>query len=48
MEQLPDELRLRAWLSVLRDVDKEYPGNRTMTNVMKQIEARLKWHEKDK
>lgn len=39
---------LRQWLDTLKDVEKEYPGNRTMTNVMSNIEARLKFYERKK
>lgn len=44
--QLPDELRLRAWLSVLADVAKEYPGHRTLSNIITNIESRLSYYEK--
>ena len=38
-------LRLRAQLSVLRDVQKNYPG-RTIENIIQNLEARLDYHIK--
>lgn len=38
-------LRLRAQLSVLRDIQKNYPG-RTIENIIQNLEARLDYHIK--
>lgn len=37
--------KLRAWLSVLKDVVKEY-RTRTIENVIDNVEARVKYEEK--
>ena len=37
-------LRLRAQLSVLKDVAREYPG-RTIENIITNLEARIKVYE---
>ena len=39
-------LRLRAQLSVLRDIQKHYPG-RTIENIIQNIEAILDYHSKN-
>lgn len=42
-----NELRIRAQLSVLRDVQKEYTG-RTIDNIIDNLQARLDFYEKVK
>ena len=37
-----EENRLKAQLSVLQDVLEEYDGYRTLTNVIQNIESRIK------
>lgn len=39
-----DYYKLRAWLSVLRDVATEYSG-RTLDNIIQNVEARVKDYE---
>ena len=40
-------LKLRAWASVLRDVQKDY-GSSTIANAIKQIESRICYIEENK
>jgi hypothetical protein len=42
-----NELRIRAQLSVLRDVQKEYTG-RTIDNIIDNLQARLDYYERAK
>ena len=46
-DQIYNELRIRAQLSVLRDVQKEYTG-RTIDNIIDNLQARLDYYEKVK
>ena len=39
--------RLRCWLSVLKEVRKEYSG-RTIDNIIQNIEARIKYLDKER
>lgn len=39
--------RLRVWLSILQEVRKEYAG-RTIDNIIQNIEARIKYLDKDR
>lgn len=41
------EIKLRAQLTVLKDVVKDYSG-RTIDNIVNNIEQRLKWYEQNK
>ena len=38
--------RLKAQLAILKDVVEEYGENRSLGNVIQNIEAKIKWHEK--
>ena len=42
-----EQNRLKAQLSVLQDVLDEYDGYRTLTNVIQNIESRIKKLESD-
>ena len=42
-----NELRIRAQLSVLRDVQKEYTG-RTIDNIIDNLQSRLDFYERAK
>jgi hypothetical protein len=44
-DQIYNELRIRAQLSVLRDVRKEYTG-RTIDNIIDNLQARLDFYER--
>lgn len=46
-DQIYNELRIRAQLSVLRDVQKEYTG-RTIDNIIDNLQSRLDFYEKVK
>lgn len=46
-DNIYNELRIRAQLSVLRDVQKEYTG-RTIDNIIDNLQARLDFYEKVK
>lgn len=39
--------RLKVWLSILKEVRKEYAG-RTIDNIIQNIEARIKYLDKDR
>ena len=39
--------RLRVWLSILKEVRKEYAG-RTIDNIIQNIDARIKYLDKDR
>lgn len=45
MENLPEEMRLRRMLDSAKEILKEYPGNRSLPNIVNNIEARLKFYE---
>ena len=45
ISNIPEEFRLRAQLSVLKDVAEEYRG-RTIDNIITNIEARLSFYER--
>ena len=45
-DQIYQELKIRAQLSVLKDVMKEYKG-RTIDNIINNLEQRLKHYEKN-
>lgn len=38
-------IKLKAQAAVLRDLMRDYSG-RTIDNVLDNLEARIKWHEK--
>ena len=46
-DNIYNELRIRAQLSVLRDVQKEYTG-RTIDNIIDNLQARLDYYERAK
>jgi len=48
MKELPEEMKLSRWLNVLEEVSKEYPGHRTMSNVITNIKSRLSYYQKSK
>ena len=39
--------RLRVWLSILKEVRREYSG-RTIDNIIQNIEARIKYLDKER
>lgn len=45
MKNLPEEMRLRRMLDSAKEILKEYPGNRSLPNIINNIEARLKFYE---
>lgn len=48
MKTLPEEMRLRRMLDSAKEILKEYPGNRSLPNIVNNIEARLKFYETSK
>ena len=48
MENLPEEMRLRRMLTSAKEILEEYPGNRSLPNIVNNIEARLKFYENAK
>lgn len=39
------ETRLRVWRQILTDVQAEYPGSRSLPNIIQNIESRIKFYE---
>lgn len=39
------ETKLRVWREILKDIQSEYPGNRSLPNVLENIEQRIKYYE---
>lgn len=45
-QMMNDEtFKLRAWKAVLKDIEKEFGGTRSVCNIIQNIEARIKWHK---
>lgn len=40
-----EETKLRVWREILKDIQGEYPGNRSLPNVLENIEQRIKYYE---
>ena len=48
MKTLPEEMRLERMLDAAKEIQEEYPGNRSLPNIIQNIEARLSFHQKSK
>jgi len=48
METTLEEIKLRKMLFSAKEILDEYPGNRSLPNIINNIEARLKYYENAK